>query len=357
MNIIQEGETSIIVETQKIVNKKMPVFYNPVMIVNRDFSLLVLQALNKKELIIGDILAGSGIRTLRILKELNKDIVKKIIVNDIKPNFKEIIQKNIELNKLENISEKIIIKNEDANTALTNDEHFDYIELDPYGTPNPFIDTSIKRLKRKGILSVTATDTSCLCGSYPKACYRKYWSKPLRNELMHEFATRILARKIQLIGAQHEKALTPLVSIATDHYIKIFFTTENNKTKTDEILKKHETYNEKGPIWLGPLHNAEFIEKMIQETQKISISKKTTKLLETLKEEAKIETPFFYDLHVLAKKMKTKTIPRIDTMMEELKKQKYKATRTHFNQNAIKTNAPQKEIETIFEKLTITSLN
>lgn len=350
MNVIKEGESSILVETKKIVDKKMPVFYNPIMSVNRDFSLLVINALEKKELIIGDVLAGSGIRTIRILKELNKDIVKKIIVNDIKRNFEETIKENIKLNNLENQEEKITIKNEDANKSLMS-EHFDYIEIDPYGTPNPFIDTSIRSLKRKGILSVTATDTSSLCGSYPKACYRKYWSKPLRTEIMHEFATRILIRKIQLIGAQHEKALTPLISYATDHYIKIFFITENSKTKTDEILKKHETYQDKGPIWTGLLHDEEFVKKMIKKTEKMNISKKTLKLLKTIQEEAKIETPFFYDMHKIARKLKAKTIPKIETTIENLKQKKYKASRTHFNENGIKTNATQKTIETIFKKL------
>ena len=349
MTLITEGKISIIAETKKIVDKKMPVFYNPVMIVNRDFSLLVIKALEKKDLIIGDVLAGSGIRTLRILKELEPEIVKKIIVNDIKPSFEKNFKENLKINSLN--EEKIIIKSEDANKVMNSEGHFDYIEIDPFGTPNPFLDTSIRALKRNGILSVTATDTSSLCGSYPSACLRKYWAKPLRNELMHEFATRILIRKIQLLGAQHEKALTPLVSYATDHYIKVFFQSINNKTDADKLLKQHQYYEEAGPIFLGPIQNETFIKKMSESTNIMTLSTKTLKLLDTLIEESKIKEPFFYDLHEIASKEKTTTIPRKENMIKKLKEKKYEATKTHFNEHGIKTNANKKEFMKLFKKL------
>ncbi|MCU0373510.1 MAG: ATP-binding protein, partial [Ignavibacteria bacterium] len=41
---------------------------------------------------------------------------------------------------------------------------FDYIDIDPFGSPCPFLDAAIKRLSRGGILAVTATDTSALAG-------------------------------------------------------------------------------------------------------------------------------------------------------------------------------------------------
>ncbi|MCC7574181.1 tRNA (guanine(26)-N(2))-dimethyltransferase [Candidatus Woesearchaeota archaeon] len=347
MKKVTEGKTKICVETQQVVNKKMPSFYNPVMTTNRDFTLLVLNALEKKELTIIDPLAGTGIRSLRILKELKPEKTKKIVINDIKKGFKEKLEQNLELNKLS--KEKIIIRNEDANKVLNTEGHFDYVDIDPFGTPNPFLDSAIRALNRNAILGVTATDTSALCGSYSSACKRKYWAEPLRNELMHEFATRILIRKVQLIGAQHEKALTPLVSYATDHYIKIFFESQNNKTKTDEILKKHELYKEKGPIWTGIINNHEFIKKMLN--QNLEINKKTLKLLKILEEESTIQEPFFYDLHEIASQQKTKTIPRKEQLIQELQKTGYEATRTHFNENAIKTNASKKELIKKFKKI------
>ncbi|MFP4567755.1 MAG: tRNA (guanine(26)-N(2))-dimethyltransferase [Candidatus Woesearchaeota archaeon] len=350
METIIEGNAKIQVEIQKIVDKKMPTFYNPIMSTNRDFTLLVLYALEKETLDIIDPLAGTGIRSIRILKELPETKIRKIVVNDIKPDFKEIMTQNLELNNINNTT-KIEILNLDANTALNTQGHFDYIDLDPFGTPNPYLDSAIRALKRNGILSICATDTSSLCGSYKKACKRKYWATPSRDELMHEFGTRILIRKVQLLGAHHERALTPLLSYATDHYIKVFFKSKNSKSEVDEILKQHKYYNEKGPIWLGPIQDEELIIKMIDQ-KTIPITKKTEKLLTTLKEEAQIKEPFYCDTHKYSSEQKHKTVPKINKIIEKLEDKGYLATKTHFNQNAIKTNAPQETIHKIIDKLT-----
>jgi tRNA (guanine26-N2/guanine27-N2)-dimethyltransferase len=353
METIKEGKAIIEIETKKVVDKKMPTFYNPIMSTNRDFTILLLSTINKEKLDIIDPLAGSGIRSIRIIKELPRNKINKIIINDIKLDFKKTITKNLEKNNIN--QENITILNEDANKALNTQGHFDYIDIDPFGTPNPFLDSAIRALKREAIISVCATDTSSLCGTYPKACQRKYWATPSRNELMHEFATRILIRKVQLIGAQHEKALTPIISYATDHYIKIFFKSKNSKSETDKILKQHEYYEEKGPIWTGHINDEEIIKKMIEQKNKIPITKKTEKLLELLREEAKITNNFFYDLHKHSSKQKNKTIPKTNKIIKELEKKGYQATKTHFNKNAIKTNAPNNIIEKTIQELVITS--
>ena len=101
------------------------------------------------------------------------------------------------------------VQDKDANMFILESSGFDYIDIDPFGSPNFLLDSSVKRISRGGILAVTATDTSALAGSYPDACRRKYWAEPLRSEMMHEAGLRILIRKGQLIGAQFEKALTP----------------------------------------------------------------------------------------------------------------------------------------------------
>lgn len=353
MKTIEEGKTKIYVELQKVVDKKMPSFYNPIMNLNRDFTLLVINALNKNQLDIADPLAGTGIRTLRILNELNNEKINKIYVNDIKPDFKETLEKNITLN--ENINKnKLEITNTDANKILNNN-YFDYVEIDPFGTPNPYLDSAIRNLRRDAILSVTATDTSALCGSYPTACIRKYWAKPLRDETMHEFGLRILIRKIQLIGAQHEKALIPIVSFSQDHYMKIFFKIIKNKTKVDEILKKHETHTknkqEYGPIWTGQLNEKTFLETMQNQSKELTLNKKTIKLLNQLIQENQQEHFLYHDIHTLSSELNLKTIPKHEKIIEELTKKGYNATKTHFSDTSIKTNAKKQEIKKILKKI------
>ncbi|MGV8168693.1 MAG: tRNA (guanine(26)-N(2))-dimethyltransferase [Candidatus Nanoarchaeia archaeon] len=353
--IITEASSKIYGEIQKVVSADMEVFYNPVMRVNRDFTLLVLAASEKKDMKIADALAGSGIRSLRLIKELPSEKIKQILVNDAKKDYEDYMQKNIELNELsEQQKSKILPFNNDARKFLMNNRPFDYIDIDPFGTPNPFLDSAIQAIRNKGILSVTATDTSALCGSYVSACKRKYWASPLRNEWMHEFGLRILARKVQLLGIQYDKALIPVFSYAKDHYMKIFFRCDQGKTKVDKVLEAHKTVafkgKEYGPVWIGQLWDSELVEGMMKESEKLEISKETKKILAIINEEKNVDSVFFHDAHKLSEKLKTGDTPKFEKLIDSLKKKGFKASRTHFSVTGIKTNASEEEFRNVFEE-------
>jgi tRNA (guanine26-N2/guanine27-N2)-dimethyltransferase len=144
------------------------------------------------------------------------DITKYIYLNDYDKTAVKNIQKNIKLNKVD--KNNIHISNKDANLFLLESKGFDYIDLDPFGSPNPFLDSSIQRMSRNGILAVTATDTAALTGTYPSTTRWKYWATNYLCPEKHELALRILIRKIQLIGTQYERALIPLFSYTKEHY-------------------------------------------------------------------------------------------------------------------------------------------
>jgi len=239
---------------------------------------------------------------------------------------------------------------------LINNKPFDYMDIDPFGTPNPFLDAACRSLKSDGILAITATDTSALCGSYPKACQRKYWAEPLRNELMHEIGLRILIRKVQLMGLNHQRALFPIVSYSIDHYMRIFFVFKKGKANMDKILTKHEFFDGKyGPMWMGELNDLKILIKIKKAYWKSSstafIDERTMKLVNQLIEETTIGGFGFFDVHKLAKKLKGKSIPKFEIIMNALIKKKFKASRTHFSVTGIKTNANKKEFDKIYMKL------
>jgi tRNA (guanine26-N2/guanine27-N2)-dimethyltransferase len=352
--IITEATSKIYCDTKEVVTKDMDVFYNPVMRINRDMTVLILSAEDKIDMKIADPLAGSGVRAFRLLKELGDERIKQIFVNDKKFKFNEYFEKNIELNALtETQKQKLEVHNEDASIFLLKNKVFDYIDIDPFGSPNPFLDAAIQSLRNKGILAVTATDTSALCGSYPSAGQRKYWSVPLRNELMHEFGVRVLVRKVQLIAGQYDKALIPIFSYAKEHYMKIFFRCEGGKKKVDEIMKQHgilvNKNKEHGPVWMGQLWNKHLVEEMLKLCETSDVHKDTKKLISVISEECKINVPFFFDIHELARKKKTGDNPRFEKMIEALKSEGFLAARTHFSFTGIKTDAPQEVVERIFD--------
>jgi tRNA (guanine26-N2/guanine27-N2)-dimethyltransferase len=362
--IITEGSARIGAFTADRVSKKLPVFYNPVMKLNRDISILLLNALGKKDMQIADPLAGSGVRGVRFLLELDKGLIRRISMNDLSAGAAKSIAANLKLNgiKISNKedNEKIAITNEDANLFLLKSTGFDYIDIDPFGSPAPFLDSAIKRISRGGILAVTATDTAALAGSSRESCLRKYWAVPMRNELMHEVGIRILIRRVQLIGAEHEKALTPIFSYTDQHYYRVFFRCEKGRERADEILKWHKflLYNRNtferrladgainpdvkaggwawaGPLWAGQLWDSELAEKMFGLCD--PREKGLYSLLDVIRQESKIGSVGFYDIHLMAKKSK-KALPKMSSLLKE-----GITARTHFLGWGIRTKKPLKE--------------
>lgn len=336
--IIQEGKAKVKVAEAKKISKQMEVFYNPVMKLNRDVSILLLNSVNKKDMQLALPLAGSGIRAVRFALELQKGKIKIMHVNDYNKKAVQLIKKNLELNK---VNKDIVIHNNEANKFLLDSTGFDYIDVDPFGTPNPFLDAAVRRMSRDGILAVTATDTSALSGSSPKACLRKYWAWPLKNEFMHETGIRILIRKVQLIGAEFDKAFVPIFCFAHQHYYRVFFKCEKGKQKVDTILKEHKflLYNKKtmdrrvseinyakgydfaGPMWVGKLWDVRLVKKMNKNSDKSN--KQLSDLVSVINEECRIDVVGFYDLHKIAKISK-KPIPKIDKILKK------GVARTHF---------------------------
>ena len=168
--IISEGKAKIAAYTARTVSKEMPVFYNPVMKLNRDMTVLLLSSIDMKGMQIGLPLAGTGVRACRLLTELKRGKIKSIEINDKSEEAVNLIKKNIALNEEILTCDDIEVSRLDANQFLLESSGFDYIEIDPFGSPNPFLDAALTRLSRKGLLAATATDTAPLCGTYPKTC-------------------------------------------------------------------------------------------------------------------------------------------------------------------------------------------
>ena len=341
---IIEGSAKIEIPKEEKISRSMGVFYNPAMSLNRDISVLLLDSAGRSGMQIADPLAATGVRSIRFLKELSASKIKRICINDYDKNAAKLIKENFALNKIQyKNNPKIIIQNQDANIFLLNSTGFDYIDIDPFGTPNPFLDAACKRLARNGILAVTATDTSALCGTAPKACLRKYWAMPKKDAIMHETGLRILVRKVQLAGAQYDKALFPIFSYSKEHYVRVFFRNDKGKTKADDILKQHGMFNGTGPMWLGGLWDKSLVDAMYRKALKSSYfskNKELIKFLKTIKEESKINAVGFYDLHDICSKNNIKSLLKREEIMDKIRKSGYKACETHFSGHSLRSDIP-----------------
>lgn len=63
---------------------------------------------------------------------------------------------------------------------------FDVVDLDPYGTAVPFLESALNSLADGGLLAVTFTDMAVLCARSPHVTFYKYGGSPLNKRYCHE---------------------------------------------------------------------------------------------------------------------------------------------------------------------------
>ena len=372
---IEEGLTKIEFPEFDKVSSDAPVFYNPHMELNRDLSILAIQVFQKQEdrnINICDLFGGSGIRGIRYKNEI--DGVENVAINDISELANKYEIHNIELNGLDDIE----VHQHDASMFLRmNRGKFDVIDIDPFGTPSPFLDSAGYCARRNSLLCITATDTSALCGTYKEPCIRKYNAKPYKSEYCHENGIRILAGFVALTLAKYAKCIDIKMSHSTEHYMRLYIKIEKGSKKCDESLKNigyishcrnclhrqtskglasaveetcpicGEKLVHAGPLWLGDIQDAEFIQAMIDESQhkKINTEKQALKLLNSCLQEADAPATFF-DVHALCKSLKI-SAPKLDLIFDEIRNRGFIAIKTHYNPIGIKTDANINDLQKV----------
>ncbi len=381
---VREGLVKLEVPAGK-VSKSDEVFYNPRMLVCRDLSVLsalsFFERHNMKNAVVLDAFAASGIRGIRYLLEC-EDHVSKVVFNDLNPKALEWIKHNLKLNGID--KSKVELMREDARVAMIKLRNAcALVDIDPFGSPSKYIDCSAESLTKISMLGVTATDTAPLCGTYPIACYRKYLAKSYRYDGMYEAGLRILSGFIIRSFAKHEKAFKPVLCFGMEHFFRVQGEVERKLKIVDDLLLNHIGYiaycekcghreivdekhdicevckNEKiktlGPLWTGELIDDKLCNDMLKIAEKEEdwINEKSIKLLSVMAEESKVRGGLVYDTHFICKKWKIKHVPPLERVIEELKAHGYRASRTHLNATAIKTDARIDEIAELMRNIEV----
>jgi tRNA (guanine26-N2/guanine27-N2)-dimethyltransferase len=348
---------STVKEGKVIIELGDKVFYNPKMEMNRDLNVACITAMPDVSSYV-DAMAASGIRGIRVKKEVPLDI--EVTINDWDPGAFELLKQNAVRNSVD-----IIATNSGANTLLSSTK-YDFVDLDPFGTPSYYIDAVCRSAKR--YMGITATDTAPLCGAHLRAGMRKYGAYPLKTEYHSEMGLRILMGKVVREQAKYDHAVHPLLCHATDHYVRLYLKVEHEVEKANRMLdnvgflvhcfKCLYRYELKGfivnlpeicpvcgskvkaagPLWLGKTKDNDFIDSVITVLMEGKFNKKerSIRVLETIKEE--IDVPTFYDQHKICSSLKA-TPTDIGTLVNELKDSGYRASRAHYDGKGFKTDA------------------
>jgi tRNA (guanine26-N2/guanine27-N2)-dimethyltransferase len=389
--VVREGRVSVVVprleayvrEAWEYAPSKAPVFYNPAMELNRDVAVLALQAYQRmvgREISVCEPLTGCGIRGVRFATEVQG--VRKVVVNDINPEAARLAEFNVKRNKL---SKRVLVVNEDANLLLSRyaapRRRFSFIDIDPFGSPVPYLDAALRALRNGGLLALTATDMAPLCGVHPQACVRKYGGKPLRTEYCHELAVRLLIGCLTRMAAKHDIGVNVVFSHSTDHYIRVYAVTRYGAKQADssvrmmgyilhcfacfhretskglvpflerECAECSSTLSVAGPLWLGKILDETFCGLMEKEVEGRGLKqeKRILKLLSVARNEA--EAPLtYYVIDKICDKLNL-TIPPLIEVINELKRARFQASPTHFNSTGVRTDASAGVVKGIVIKL------
>jgi tRNA (guanine26-N2/guanine27-N2)-dimethyltransferase len=355
------------------------VFYNPKMSLNRDLAILFINSHfpRSRQLQLCDPMTGSGVRAARYA--LESPNVARILAADKEPDAVELAQQTMRLNQVEN---KVTVTESEAYTLLANHpgERFDLIDLDPFGSPTSFFESALRATTEGGVLAATATDMGPLSGARPAACKRKYGVSPLRTEFGKELAIRTLTSSLASAAGRLGLGISVAFAHATDHYARIYAVVVKGRKLSNESLHnlgfmaycpnclartttpslssvRMECGNcgcdnqIGGPFWLGQLWDGRTVNAMVQHTPLLSSERlsEIQKVLTRIQDELD-GPPFYYTTDTLAAAYVTKP-PTIDSLLRSLRKNGYKASRTHFDSSGFRTNAPVPHIASLFRTI------
>lgn len=356
--IIQEGPTRIAVPEDHSMHgpgtKTGAVFFNEQMAFNRDVSVMFLRSLNR-DLTIADAMTATGSRAVRIANEVPGTFVT---ANDIDPSAMPFIEANIELNSLDNC----IASNRNLHSLFA-EKSFDYVDLDPFGSPVPFTQSAIRGCKKKGLLAITATDTAPLAGAHAQKCRRRYQSEPIRGYMCHEGGLRILMCSIAKELAKFDRGMVPLLSFYADHYFRTYLQITEGADAADKTLAQlgymHydpdtlerstslscDGSHEYGPFWLGRLHDAGTLAAMSPEGT--ASERRCVKMLDLWRGELDTEV-FLFDMSELSSSQKLSP-PKLEDMLEALSAHGH-ASKTHVSPTSFKTDLPVEDVISIYRE-------
>lgn len=363
METVREGSVEVRVPAGQAAGITEQVFYNPVQELNRDITVAVLDAYRTRHPGVTtyiDAMTATGIRGLRAAAS-----GWTVTCLDVDPEAVELCRSNFRRNDLTGT-----VRHRSANVDL-HQHRYDVTDIDPFGSPMPYIDAAFRGTRR--LLCVTATDTAPLCGAHKQSGIRRYGAVPQNTEYHAEMGVRVLLSALARAGARYDTAVTPLLTHATRHYVRTYLELTHRATDANATLEElgfvhhcpdclHRTHEAgllphlpddchgcggtnlltAGPLWIGPTRDPGFTaETRDHLTPEMQTVERARKLLTTIEQE--LDTPTHYDQHRLCERWSRSANPMAE-FLRAVRAGGYAATRTHYGGTTLKTDADVRSI-------------
>ncbi len=232
---------------------------------------------------------------------------------------------------------------------------FDYVDLDPYGSPLPFLATALGSVSSGGTVAVTATDLMVLAGAQPAVCRRLYGAEPVRGRLGPEGGLRILLSAMASEARRAGRRIDPRLAYVRDHHVRAYVTVRTDGDLPDPIGRIDPAWWDGpalgqggpfGPLWLGPLFDRAFVAHL-EVPATAEHPGKLAALLERFRDESGVDRPFYFEANELARAARLERPPGMRDLGEALRRSGYRWARTHARPSGFRTDAPRAEVEAI----------
>jgi tRNA (guanine26-N2/guanine27-N2)-dimethyltransferase len=332
------------------------------MAIDRDLGVVVLSALARagRHLSSGwEMTAATGVRGLRLLSET--DQFDALLFTETHPAALAVLQRNV--GRFEHRGARALAH--DARQSIER-ASFDFVDLDPYGSPIPFLDSALASLRTPGVLAVTATDMRVLGGADPAAAERRYGGRPVRGRLGPESGLRLLLACIARRLAEQGRTIVPLLAYVHDHHVRLYTRVESvvgpSETPVREIRSDQwegpplGEGGPFGPLWVGPLFDPGLVASL-ELPRSAAHPDELARMLDRFHAEAPADRPFFYESNTIAQSCGLTAPPPVDRMLEALRAAGWAAGRTHARAGAFRTTAPRGAVESIAQAMASQSQN
>jgi tRNA (guanine26-N2/guanine27-N2)-dimethyltransferase len=296
-----------------------------------------------------EMLAATGVRGLRLLQET--PALGELLLTERHPLAFEVLRQNSE--RFRTIGARAL-----RGDAIAADEPsgFDYVDVDPFGTPVPYLGRALDALAEGGLLAVTATDMPVLAGVHAAACRARYHAAPTRGRLGPEGGLRVLLGFVAELARARGRRLEPLLAYVLDHHVRFYAFLRSAKPSdpplpvgvldTDFPGPALPGPPPWGPFWLGALHAREFV-RSLKVPARAERPQEVDRFLARLREEAEVDAPFFFEPNELAHALRLPEPPPLRPLLEGLRAAGYAAARAHPHPSAFRTTAPRAVVESL----------
>jgi len=221
------------------------VFYNPAMASSRTRSVLLFKHATEEGMLGDgaiyalDGLTASGLRARRWLNELPKELAGRISASmvdlDIEAlNWAEKSHSRFPPNHGKGSLEPVL--GDLRVEVLSSGRH--WVDIDPYGSPVKFVDSSMQSMARSGVMEVSATDTAALTGSSRTSLMRRYGARVRNDSLSHDSGMRVMLAVMSRIAARHDRTISPLLSVWDSHHLRVSFRVEKSVSTANDFEEK-----------------------------------------------------------------------------------------------------------------------